>query len=327
MLFFMNSLFRLGLVLAFVAATATNAQDVTPAREADVGAPAGPAGPGSQPGNPEPDQPPATTSIPGLTSETFTVPPGRYYPEGTFLVRRTGTIRTLKTGEVLFIPDKPAHRDSRRRGERPMMLLPCQTLAAMQSSVNGSPDPLQTRVEVSGQLFVYRDRQHLLPTVFSALPTPPDVKPVAKPKPAAEEPASSVQPTDDPEVSDMITALEARRQETQSLPKTGAAPDADEQAAKSLVPEGTLITDRRGRLTRVKDKLAIAFDGDANTRSDPAMIVIPSRALERLEASLGPTNDGVVIVMTGRVFAYRNQNYILPLLAQIEADGQLKPMQ
>ncbi|MBY0113869.1 MAG: hypothetical protein K2Y21_13715 [Phycisphaerales bacterium] len=303
--------------------------DDPPRRDADAVYPSGtPAKPGEKPSeSPAGTKPAPTASIPGLTSETFSVPPGRYFAEGTFLVRRTGTLRVLKNGDVLFIPDKPARRDSRRRGERPMILLPCQTLAALQSSVNGAPDPLQARVEVSGQLFVYRDRQQLLPTVFTALPTPPDAK--APPKTgAAEDPenATAVQPTDDPEVSDMITQLENRRGEVRSLPKTGAA-EPDEKAAKTLVPEGTILTDRRGRLTKVKNMLAIAFDGDPNTAADPAMVILPSRALERLEAAMGPTPDGVVIVLTGRVYSYRNQNYILPLLAQIEADGQLKPMQ
>lgn len=310
-------------IAVFLAATLARAQDATPQRDKDAVYPA--------------DSPQAktdgtkskksTASIPGLTSETFTVPPGRYYPEGTFLVRRVGTIRSLKSGEVLFIPDKPAARDSRRRGERPMVLLPSQTLATIESSVNGAPDPLQARVEISGQLFVYRDRQQLLPTLFTFLPGPADAKPAAKPPGADEDSASSVQPTDDPEVSDMITQLESRRNETRSMPQTGASGEADDKAPKSLVPEGSLITDRRGRLTRIKGRLAVSFDGDANTKSDPAMIVIQSRALERLEAALGPTTDGVVVVFTGRVLTYRGQNYVLPLLAQIEADGQLKPMQ
>lgn len=316
----MKSSQRFGIAIALAAAPWCWAQDTAPARDAVYPA-------SSAPDKRDGDDNKATQSIPGLTSETFTVPPGRYYPEGTFLVRRVGTIRALKSGDVLFIPDKPAARDSRRRGERPMVLLPSQTLASIESSVNGAPDPLQARVELSGQLFVYRDRQQLLPTVFTFLPGPKDAKPAPATGANDEEAASSVQPTDDPEVADMITQIESRRNETRSTPETGPKPDADEKAPKSLVGEGTMITDRRGRLTRVKDKLAVAFDGDANSKSDPAMIIVPSRALERLEAALGPTTDGVVVVLTGRVLSYRGQNYILPLLAQIEADGQLKPMQ
>lgn len=308
-------------IAASLAATLAWAQDAAPKRDAVY-----PAG-SPQEKQEGTDDKKATPSIPGLTSETFTVPPGRYYPEGTFLVRRVGTIRPLKSGDVLFIPDKPAARDSRRRGERPMVLLPSQTLSTIESSVSGAPDPLQARVEISGQLFVYRDRQQLLPTLFTYLPGPADAKPAVKPGGVEDDNVSSVQPTDDPEVSDMITQIESRRNETRSAPQTGSPSEADEKAPKSLVPEGTLVTDRRGRLTRIKGKLAVAFDGDANTKPDPPMIVIPSRALERLEAALGPTTDGVVVVFTGRVLAYRGQNYILPLLAQIEADGQLKPMQ
>ncbi|MBX3379777.1 MAG: hypothetical protein KF805_06760 [Phycisphaeraceae bacterium] len=289
------------------------------------------------------DKPAAT--IPGLSPETFSVPPGRYFPEGTFLVRRTGTVRMLKTGEAIFIPDMPSPRDARRRGERPMILLPCQTLSALQSSVATSPDPHETRVEVSGQLFVYRERQQLLPTIFTVVrstPTSPEsaVKP-AVPAKDEEGEFTSVRPGDDPEVADIIKQLESRRSEalppissasTEPAKSEAASPmtasDAEiAGASRSLVPEGTLFTDRRGRLVRIGDRLGIAFDGDANTPAEPAMYIIRSKALERLEGSIANRNGTVDIIVTGRVYTYRNQNYILPLMAQIEPPGQLRPLQ
>ncbi|MBL8886805.1 MAG: hypothetical protein JNK16_09105 [Phycisphaerales bacterium] len=289
-------------------------------------------------------------TIPGLSPETFTVAPGRYFPEGTFLVRRTGTVRILRTGEAVFIPDMPSPRDARRRGERPMLLLPSQTLAALQSSIASSANPEETRVEVSGQLFVYRERQQLLPTIFtvvrSATPAAVDAaaKPSAPPAPPAVNEAgeaTSVRPGDDPEVADIIRQLESRRSE--ALPpisgataetgkneegRTITAADADRtNASRSLVPEGTIFTDRRGRLVRMGDRLGIAFDGDANTPAEPAMYIIRSKALERLENSISSRTGSVDIVLTGRVYTYRNQNYILPLMAQLEPQGQLKPLQ
>lgn len=286
-------------------------------------------------------------TIPGLSPETFTVAPGRYFPEGTFLVRRTGTVRILRTGEAVFIPDMPSPRDARRRGERPMILLPSQTLAALQSSIASSANPEETRVEVSGQLFVYRERQQLLPTIFtvvrSATPAPVDAgaKPAVPPATNEAGEATAVRPGDDPEVADIIKQLESRRSE--ALPpisgataeagkseegRTITAADADRaNASRSLVPEGTIFTDRRGRLVRIGDRLGIAFDGDANTPAEPAMYIIRSKALERLENSISSRTGSVDIVLTGRVYTYRNQNYILPLMAQLEPQGQLKPLQ
>lgn len=288
-------------------------------------------------------------TIPGLSPETFTVAPGRYFPEGTFLVRRTGTVRILKTGEAVFIPDMPSPRDARRRGERPMILLPSQTLAALQSSIASSANPEETRVEVSGQLFVYRERQQLLPTIFTVVRASAPVEPAPKaeaPAPTNEAgEATSVRPGDDPEVADIIRQLESRRSEALP-PISGAAVDAGlgagkneegrsitaadadrSNASRSLVPEGTLFTDRRGRLVRIGDRLGIAFDGDANTPAEPAMYIIRSKALERLENVIATRSGSVDIVMTGRVYTYRNQNYILPLMAQMEPQGQLKPLQ
>lgn len=291
------------------------------------------------------DSPKRDATIPGLSAETFTVAPGRYFPEGTFLVRRTGTVRILKTGEAVFIPDMPSPRDARRRGERPMILLPSQTLAALQSSIASSANPEETRVEVSGQLFVYRERQQLLPTIFTVVRAAAPVE--AAPKPAAPAAtnemgeATSVRPGDDPEVADIIRQLESRRSEALP-PISGAtgeagkneearsitAADADRtNASRSLVPEGTIFTDRRGRLVRIGDRLGIAFDGDANTPAEPAMYIIRSKALERLENSISSRTGSVDIVLTGRVYTYRNQNYILPLMAQLEPQGQLKPLQ
>ena len=78
---------------------------------------------------------------------------------------------------------------------------------------------------------------------------------------------------------------------------------------------------------RIGDRLGIAFDGDANTPAEPAMYIIRSKALERLEGTIANRTGSVDIVMTGRVYTYRNQNYILPLMAQLEPQGQLKPLQ
>lgn len=282
-------------------------------------------------------EPPGVASrspIPGLSSESFGIRPGRFYPEGTFLVRRRGEVRVLKTGDAVFIPERPSPRDLRRRGERPMVLLPSQTLASMVVSM-GEADRLR-RVELSGQMFVYRDRQQLLPTVFTVL-TDEDAEAANAPSTTASSAPSASNPppsaatnADDPEVDDLIRSLESRR--STSAPATGASraarsEEAEAEASRPLVNEGTLISDRRGRLVRVNDRLAVAFDGDASTPADPPMIVQRSRALERLENAAGARPEGVQIIVTGRVFSYKGENYLLPLLAQIEVAGQLTPMQ
>lgn len=316
----------------------------------------------------------AAASIPGLAGDDIEIKPGRFFPEGTFLVRRPGSILVTRGGDVIFIPEVTSEtKDARGRGERPMVMQPSQTLTRIRGATSHlGPQP---RIVVSGQLFVYNDRQYILPTVFNVvsaesgnvIPAPAPLRGGTEPSEStesetqsaaaasAEEAASAA----DPEVGNLIKELNERRAtgraggrtprvartDSSSPPRNAPAVAIDDPEApppepgevrepgssrvdlRSLLPEGTLLVDRRARLVRVGRELAMAFDHDADTRSEGPLIILRCRALERLEKVVDERGEDLVLRVSGRVFTYRSANYLLPSLYQVEQRGDLDPLQ
>jgi hypothetical protein len=81
-------------------------------------------------------------------------------PEGTFLAARRGRLVRSAAGEWLFVVDSGAEGVA----EPPMLLLPCRNLAAMERLAEQRGDAVT--FTVSGQVFVYRDRNCLLPVMY-----------------------------------------------------------------------------------------------------------------------------------------------------------------
>lgn len=281
-----------------------------------------------------PDRDPAPTprraepmvSMPEVMAEDPTLPRRRFYPEGTFFAKRAGSLFRASTGEVIFIP----RRDALARGDAPMVLLPCRTLERLESA----PGVFQasTVVTLSGQAFVYKDRQFLLPSVYSVSagesPAGPDL-----PAPAAPE-APASPPTDrDPAVADLIRDLEAARaapRAVEAAPARASTPaaESDPKPAKGHIPEGELVFNRRGRLSRTPDgSLAVWFDGDHDSPPPAPLVLLRCRMTQRLEEMASARGEGLVVTVSGRVTAQGGRSYLLPTLAQVVAPGDVKPMQ
>ncbi|MEK6703898.1 MAG: hypothetical protein AABZ53_16685 [Planctomycetota bacterium] len=163
------------------------------------------------------------SAIPGLPSEASGLPARRFYPEGTFLDRRRGKLLKISTGDVVFIPQ----RDARGKGEQPMVVLPCQNLARLEAT----PDAFeqQTSMIMSGQIFVYFDRQYILPSAYSVdrsaaqIDPTPTPTPRAKPDPAAPAKAVPAPLAADPSVADLIKDLETKRGSAKAIELTPKA--------------------------------------------------------------------------------------------------------
>lgn len=84
-------------------------------------------------------------------------------------------------------------------------------------------------------------------------------------------------------------------------------------SAAHLVPEATMLVDRRGRVHRLATgRLVFVFDADATGQADPPMFLQPcvkTMQLERLIAGRGPDTT---VRVTGQVTAYRGWNYLRP---------------
>jgi hypothetical protein len=86
---------------------------------------------------------------------------GRLLREGTYLSSRTGRLTRAGNGEWLltFDADKTGVADA------PMVLMPCLNLMAMEKLVEKGGDAIS--FTVSGQVFVYKGRNHLLPSLYA----------------------------------------------------------------------------------------------------------------------------------------------------------------
>jgi hypothetical protein len=149
-------------------------------------------------------------SVPTLAPARVPAVGGKMLPEGTFVTDRVGKIVMADTGDAVFIPEN---------GDAVVVMLPSQRLEQLLTSRTASGDG--TRYRVAGQVFSYRTRTFMLPTMFAPvltdniITTPSDVSP-----PQSVTPPSQSNPTKDvineeamkdPRVADLIRDLEGSR--------------------------------------------------------------------------------------------------------------------
>lgn len=294
---------------------------------------------------PPPAAKPTLGPIGGLPSEAG-LPGRRFYPEGTFLSRRKGRLFRSTTGDVIFLPE----RDSKKRGEAPMVVMGCQELDRLEAV----PDAFATDVNIvlSGQVYVYYDRQYILPSAYSveriAPAANPSGTPAATSDPADTKPATTAAKTaaDDPDVAALIRDLETKRGTARAIDPTptadtkpnanGSKPDgkpktADKAAIRSedaVTPEGTMLLNRRARLVRLTGGLlAAAFDGDTQSPGPAPMPLLRCRMTQKLDEAARSRGEDLTITVSGRVTVYGGRNYLLPTLIQVATTGDIKPQQ
>lgn len=269
-------------------------------------------------------------------------------PEGTFVTDRVGRIVLADTGDIIFVPDAQ---------EALLVLLPSQRLEQLLTSRTASGD--STRYRIAGQVFQYRTRTFMLPTMFApVLPenittqAPADITkaPVAVAAPADN--ISNDQAVKDPRVTDLIRDLEGSRTGVASgeprrltpqapVPQQPIVPvveskPADERVVitddkqTSISNEGTIIVSKRGRVVRLVSeggRLGFAVDNDPNSPARPPMILQPCRVMERMEAMAASKGDNVSYRVSGRVMVFGGKNYLLPTFFQLVPKGDITPRQ
>jgi hypothetical protein len=208
------------------------------------------------------------------------------------------------------------------------------------------------KVVLTGQVYVYRDRQYLLINAYSVKPlvlTPEVVAPGKSDSNKSEsgntESGSSdsqsgsatserTENTTDPSVADLIRELENERGPERLLdpatPSGATPPEADESKQALLTPEGTLISNRRGRIVRQRGlggRLSFAFDNDADNPATQPMIIMPCGLLLAMEQLAASRGDELTFTVSGRVLAYEGRNYLLPILYRVRQPTDVKPLQ
>ncbi len=255
---------------------------------------------------------------PGLTGGKDWADPGdapAKLPEGTFVIERPGRVIPAPGGRKVFVPEI----DAREPGEGPMLLLPSGALERLEVTLGDATGP----VRVSGEVFVYRGRRHLLATSFLMGGVP---EPTAEPVTPAggteetgagegdDEPASLL---DDPDVRGLLDEL-AEEAPPRPAERPGSAGGSTEDAGIGLAPapDGTPIVRRRGRLVRSGDGAwMFVFDNDTEDRlAARSLVVLPCLLLERIEREAQTRGDSAEMVLSGRVHTHRGVGYLMPTM-------------
>ncbi len=244
---------------------------------------------------------------------------GRLLREGTFVVRRRGTMVPLGGGRSALV----FHREAGASAERPMVLLPSQHLARMEqmaAAADGSAVFL-----VTGEVFAYQGRNYLLPTV-----TPSAVHRPSTDGADAEARAGELDPESIGAILADLKREEDRPRSIEVPPSTGD-PGTEPSAAKNnLLGEGTLIVRRRGRLVRLGiGEWAVAFDNDSDAAATPdaPMPLVPCLNLERLDAMASASGGELDLEISGRVLTYGGRNYLIPMMFQRLRRADIAPRQ
>tara|TARA_R110002072_G_scaffold150953_4_gene299852 strand:+ start:68402 stop:69487 length:1086 start_codon:yes stop_codon:yes gene_type:complete len=254
--------------------------------------------------------------------------------EGAFVLKRLGQLYEGPSDLLIFVPDKA----TRSIAESPVLLMPCQALEQLESEWTGQ------QVEVSGEIFTYHGRNQLLISSYrigtfihdSAKPQPDDTaEPKQAPEQDPEREPSTNEPTGleaDPAVRDLLNELNFDAEPTDANPSQANRQAMHDQltprhqlggrqqvtTTSAGLKEGTLIMRRPARMIRNSSGAwTIVFDNDDPEHTDSIeLIVEPCRMLMRMESIAMQSGDAGRLLVSGRVYAYKGANYILPTLIQ-----------
>ncbi|MEZ6242222.1 MAG: hypothetical protein R3B57_04190 [Phycisphaerales bacterium] len=276
---------------------------------------------------------------PGLTegvdwlgrSATEDERPRRILVEGTFLSGRDGTLVRGPAGRLIFVPG----HENRAPGEGPMLVLPCATLERLERAME--LDPTLERVAFTGQVTVYDRRNYLLPTQYARLgevgSAPESADDAANESAgdgdagASDQPAPALQ--DDPEVRELIEALEARPRGVVGQEGASERNELDSTGVSRAVAEGAAMVRRRGRLVRDgAGGWTLRFDNGPSTGpGDEPLGVLPCMLLMEMERRAERGGDDLDMLVSGRIYSYEGQGYVLPTMMQLVPRGGINPLQ
>jgi hypothetical protein len=271
---------------------------------------------------------PPESAIPGLESSDHAVTRAPLRREGTFLVRQRGSMVRLRTGAWAFVFQK----DAAGNAERPMILVPSSNLSRMEHLAADRAEGMSFLL--TGQVFAYLGRNYILPTRPPVLVMSDRgaVAPDAPDTSATAPPAMTRSGRTDPEVDQLLKELESQREAPPAIltsPPMTRAPDAGSRAPDP-VPEGAMISRRRGRLVRQPDgETAFVIDTDADTSAaaDPPYTLVPCLTRERMENQAARMAEVMIFEVSGRVLAYQGRNYLIPTMFQAYPSSDLSRRQ
>ena len=206
-------------------------------------------------------------------------------------------------------------------------LLPCLTLQAMESI-----DQPHIGFIVSGMLSQYHHHLYLLPSADVRLLRKHPRMAAAAPPSAATQPetAAMAQATSAQSVLNSLLAHHISRPIEQLVtikPMLRAKPIPDMpmpagSGSSVALREGTYIWNRPGRLLfnrRLREWIYV-FQADGARLSAPAMIILPSHLLERMEKRSDRDGTEIKFRISGKITQFKGRNYIFPIYENVAHD-------
>ncbi len=198
--------------------------------------------------------------------------------------------------------------------------------------MNTSGQAWRTRLAIllaAVSLFSPSPRAHAQPEQPATPPSSPPTKPATDPGEDETE-----------RMRRRTTTAEDGLKPADQRPPTPAAPPAPAAGPKKPKPEtgipvprarrareGVFVVKQRGELlvARTGDVVFVP-DQDAPARTSRPMVILPCQTMSRLEAAAGlktdsPTAEGAPrprVLLTGQIMVYRQREYILPSIFQVE---------
>jgi len=150
--------------------------------------------------------------------------------------------------------------------------------------------------------------------------------------------AATAQPAAAPLPEDVIEQLLNQRPTSPAIEPTQVLADDDLSAsdvqpdprvigtAPGLAPsqlrrEGEFIIGRRGRLTpQSGGRVQFRFEADDQQSPEAPMLMLPCRLLETMEKLAEQRGEGLVFILSGQVFVYHGENWVLPTMMKLDFD-------
>ena len=241
------------------------------------------------------------------------------WPEGASLVDQTGWLEEEGAWWVF-------HAESNEEIP-PVKLLPNAALEGMVRTARGAAEPIY--FQVSGEFTVFQDENYLLPRFAArlrrkeSLPEPGVVEAIKSAEPeagdASSAPSKPTVATDEP-VDDVLRVLGNRVPQRRLISLNDRA-STGRVEKRGLLPDGSPLVERPGRLTSSSDGWVFVFESDRPDYPEPPMALLLNMNTQLMVEAVAKDATGLVFLVSGEVTSFSGRNYLLPRIAQRRIDS------
>ena len=224
-------------------------------------------------------------------------------PEGLSVVSRTGRLSQQGLWWVFAFDDDASLP--------PMKLLPNANLERMVGTLHGAAGPV--RFTITGELTVFEGENFLLPRTALRAAGGADT-------PGHNGNAPPSPPSVPPEVTaeGVLATMRALQPKEAILPIGATAPNKEGGSrsasdVESLLPDGSPLMNRVGRLVRQGSWWTFVSDSDRPKQPEPVLRLLPNQGVERIVRK--SQHGGGMFTASGEVTSFDGENYLLTRVA------------